>query len=53
MMNTANQYHLFCFPEGMTIPFGQNIRHVVLKRTEGSFNKIGQEYKGDIYGGDK
>jgi len=42
LMDTANQYHLFVFPENYLIPFGWRTRNVNYEEVEGGLNKAGQ-----------
>lgn len=42
LMDTANQYHLFVFPENYVIPFGWRTRSVNYEEVEGGLNKAGQ-----------
>ena len=42
LMDTANQYWLFCFPKGVMIPFGFTNRNVDYTERKGGFRKAGQ-----------
>jgi hypothetical protein len=42
LMDTANQYWLFCLPKGQWIPFGFTERHVDYTERKGGFRKAGQ-----------
>jgi len=49
MVNMANQYHLFVFPEGYIIPFGYNDgRRVDTRHAVGAYNgSKGQDFTGE------
>jgi hypothetical protein len=40
--DTANQFHIFCLPQGTSIKFGWQFRDVDYKHQEGGHNKRGQ-----------
>ena len=42
LLDTANQYWLFCLPKGHQIPFGFKDRNVDYTERKGGFRKIGQ-----------
>ena len=42
LVDTANQYHLFCLPLGTKFPFGWLHRAVDTRERKGGFNKVGQ-----------
>ena len=45
LLDTANQYWLFCLPKGEFIPFGLTTRNVDYTERKGGFRKAGQRGK--------
>ena len=42
LLDTANQYHLFCLPKGIIMPVGFQTRSVLAEELIGGFGKAGQ-----------